>query len=284
MTKARTKQKDTNEPAFSPDGRYLYFSDDATPGDTFEYSKDVNGQIYVIQRLDRQTGEIETYVDGPGGAIRPTPSPDGKSLAFIRRVRYKSTLMLMDLEVRPHHPADRHPRPRHAGNLGGPRRLSGDELDARQQARSSSGPSGGIHRVDVASRSRSATSPSMSPARASSRMRCASRRRSRPPASTTKMVRFAQKSPDGSRIVYEALGHLWIADGDGGDAAAPDPRRRISKAIRPCRATGAASPMSPGTTTRRDGSRWSAPAAAKAASSRPSPAIMSSRPSRPTAA
>ena len=103
MTKARTKQKDTNEPAFSPDGRYLYFSDDATPGDTFEYSKDVNGQIYVIQRLDRQTGEIETYVDGPGGAIRPTPSPDGKSLAFIRRVRYKSTLMLMDLEVRPHH-------------------------------------------------------------------------------------------------------------------------------------------------------------------------------------
>ena len=33
MTKARTKQKDTNEPAFSPDGRYLYFSDDATPGE-----------------------------------------------------------------------------------------------------------------------------------------------------------------------------------------------------------------------------------------------------------
>ena len=36
MTKARTKQKDTNEPAFSPDGRYLYFSDDATAGDTFQ--------------------------------------------------------------------------------------------------------------------------------------------------------------------------------------------------------------------------------------------------------
>ncbi len=97
MTKARTKQKDTNEPAFSPDGRYLYFSDDATPGGTFEYSKDVNGQIYVIQRLDRQTGDIESFVTGPGGAIRPTPSPDGKSLAFIRRVRYQSTIMLMDL-------------------------------------------------------------------------------------------------------------------------------------------------------------------------------------------
>ena len=30
--------------------------------------------------------------------MRPTPSPDGKSLAFIRRVRYKSTLFILDLE------------------------------------------------------------------------------------------------------------------------------------------------------------------------------------------
>ena len=39
----------------------------------------------------RDQGEVEPYVTGPGGAIRPTPSPDGKSLAFIRRDRYKST-------------------------------------------------------------------------------------------------------------------------------------------------------------------------------------------------
>src|SRR5207244_8707457 len=56
------------------------------------------GQIFVINRLDRQTGEAEPFVTGPGGSIRPTPSPDGKSLAFIRRVRYKSTLFVMDLE------------------------------------------------------------------------------------------------------------------------------------------------------------------------------------------
>ncbi|HPA40018.1 MAG TPA: amidohydrolase, partial [Phenylobacterium sp.] len=95
LTKKRTDEKDTNEPAFSPDGRYLYFSDDVTPGGTFQYSKDVNGQIYVIQRLDRQTGEISQYLNGPGGSIRPTPSHDGKALAFIRRVRYKSTLYVM---------------------------------------------------------------------------------------------------------------------------------------------------------------------------------------------
>ena len=39
-----------------------------------------------------------SFVTGPGGSIRPTPSPDGKSLAFVRRVRYKSTLFLKDLE------------------------------------------------------------------------------------------------------------------------------------------------------------------------------------------
>ena len=90
MTKARTKQKDTNEPAFSPDGRYLYFSDDATPGDIFQYSKDVNGQIYVIQRLDRQTGDIETLVRGlaarSGPRLRPmaTAWPSSAASAINR--------------------------------------------------------------------------------------------------------------------------------------------------------------------------------------------------------
>ncbi|HUR81115.1 MAG TPA: amidohydrolase family protein [Thermoanaerobaculia bacterium] len=98
LTKKRTDQKDTGEPVFSPDGQYLYFSDDVTPGQVFEYSKDPNGQIYVIQRLDRESGDIDRFVVGPGGSIRPTPSPDGKSLAFIRRVRYRSTLYVKDLE------------------------------------------------------------------------------------------------------------------------------------------------------------------------------------------
>lgn len=62
-------------------------------------------QIYVIQRLDRQTGEISQYLNGPGGSIRPTPSHDGKSLAFIRRARYKSTLYVMDIASEPRDPA-----------------------------------------------------------------------------------------------------------------------------------------------------------------------------------
>ena len=35
---------------------------------------------------------------GPGGAVRPTPSPDGKHLAFVKRVRAASRLFVKDLE------------------------------------------------------------------------------------------------------------------------------------------------------------------------------------------
>ena len=38
MTKKRTDQKDTGKPVFSPDGKYLYFSDDVTPGAIFAYN------------------------------------------------------------------------------------------------------------------------------------------------------------------------------------------------------------------------------------------------------
>ena len=222
MTKARTKQKDTNEPAFSPDGRYLYFSDDATPGGTFEYSKDVNGQIYVIQRLDRQTGEIESFVTGPGGAIRPTPSPDGKSLAFIRRIRYKSTLMLMDLA---------------SGRIT----ALTDTLDRDMQEtwavqgvypgiswtpdnRSIVYWAGGtLHRIDVASRAIADIPFHVTGTRF---VEDAPRQQKEvaPDRFDVKMVRFAHASPDGRRIVYEALGHLWIRDSATGTA------RRLTRA------------------------------------------------------
>lgn len=90
-------QKDLGEPAISPDARFVYFSRDATPGNTFEYNKDSNKEIFRIFRIDLSDGSIEPFVQGPGGAVRPVPSPDGKQLAFVRRVRNQSTLFLKDL-------------------------------------------------------------------------------------------------------------------------------------------------------------------------------------------
>ena len=96
LTKKPTDQKDVNEPIFSPDGKYLYYSEDVSPGSTFQYDKDSNKQIYVVKRLDLETGETETYISGPGGACRPTPSPDGLQIAFVRRVGAKTGLHLFD--------------------------------------------------------------------------------------------------------------------------------------------------------------------------------------------
>jgi len=98
LTKRPNDQKDVNEPVFSLDGRHVFYSQDATPGSSFEYDKDSNKQIYVVKRLDLEDGETETLISGPGGACRPTPSPDGKQIAFVRRIGEKTGLHLFDLE------------------------------------------------------------------------------------------------------------------------------------------------------------------------------------------
>lgn len=98
LTKRKNEQMDANEPVFSPDGRYLYWSEDMSPGQYFQYNKDPHGTIYVIRRLDMQTREIVDIINLNGGACRPQISPDGKTMAFVRRVRGKSVLSLYNLE------------------------------------------------------------------------------------------------------------------------------------------------------------------------------------------
>ncbi|MCA1779199.1 MAG: hypothetical protein LC637_07425 [Xanthomonadaceae bacterium] len=78
-------QKNIAEPAFSPDGRHLYYSQDITDGTTWQYNKDANQGVFAIRRLDRETGETENVVSGPGGAVRPVVSP-GICLDARRRI------------------------------------------------------------------------------------------------------------------------------------------------------------------------------------------------------
>lgn len=98
LTEKKNEQQDAGEPVFSADGRYVYFSEDVSPGPTFQYNKDANGSIYAIRRLDRESGELTNLVQLAGGAVRPQPSPDGRQLAFVRRIRDKSVLSLFDLK------------------------------------------------------------------------------------------------------------------------------------------------------------------------------------------
>jgi imidazolonepropionase-like amidohydrolase/Tol biopolymer transport system component len=99
LTTRKNDQQDVNEPVVSPDGRYVYFSEDMYPGGFFQYNKDPNNQIFVIKRFDREKGISETITGGPGGAVRPQLSHDGKTLSFVKRVRTKTVLYLRNLET-----------------------------------------------------------------------------------------------------------------------------------------------------------------------------------------
>jgi imidazolonepropionase-like amidohydrolase/Tol biopolymer transport system component len=82
------------EPAIDPKGRFVYF----VQSTAFDYNKNVYGSIYWIERYDTTNGRRSIFVQGSGGAIRPQVSPDGKFLSFIRRDGLKTVLFLREIE------------------------------------------------------------------------------------------------------------------------------------------------------------------------------------------
>ncbi|MDQ7948246.1 MAG: amidohydrolase family protein [Pedobacter sp.] len=99
LTKRKNDQQDAGEPNISPDGKFLYFSEDVSPGPNFEYSKDPNGIIYAIRQLDLNTGKLSNLIAEQGGAARPQVSPDGKFMAYVKRVRLKSALYIQNIKT-----------------------------------------------------------------------------------------------------------------------------------------------------------------------------------------
>ncbi|WP_392341474.1 amidohydrolase family protein [uncultured Shewanella sp.] len=210
LTERPNEQKDLGEPAYSPDGRYIYFSQDATPGKTFHYSKDSVKGIYKIKRYDTQTGDIEVLIEGTGGAIRPTPSPDGKTLAYIKRDGFQSTLYSLDLksgeETKLYDKLDRDMQETWA--IHGVYPTMSWTKDNKHIVFWAKGK---INKLDVDSKKISDIPFSVK-----------SQRDIQPSVRFTqnldqdefdvKMLRMAQVSPDGEKVVFEALGKIWIRD------------------------------------------------------------------------
>ncbi len=90
----REEQSDAADPAFSPDGRFVYYAGREA---RFQYDSNVNDGIWQLKRLDRRTGEVVQLTGEFGGAAAPMPSPDGKSLAFARRVRGTTRIEVLNL-------------------------------------------------------------------------------------------------------------------------------------------------------------------------------------------
>ncbi|TAF46871.1 MAG: amidohydrolase [Sphingobacteriales bacterium] len=99
LTKRKNDQQDQGEPWLSPDGKYVYFSEDVTPGSVFKYNKNPNTEIYAIKKLNLEIGGFEKIAGGYGSAFRPQISPNGKLLAFVKRIRLKTVLCVQNLHT-----------------------------------------------------------------------------------------------------------------------------------------------------------------------------------------
>ncbi|MEQ8525566.1 amidohydrolase family protein [Gracilimonas sp.] len=82
------------DPAISPDGRYVYFSQ---RNGAWNY----NAQLpqYQIARYDREDGSRQTVTSRYGSAFTPTLSPDGKWMVYGSRYEDKTGLVIRDLKT-----------------------------------------------------------------------------------------------------------------------------------------------------------------------------------------
>lgn len=215
--------RDFGEPAFSSDGRYLYYSLDISPQALSGDDRDPNRAdgLYAIERLDRTTGEQERVITRAGGAVRPTPSPDNRYLAFVGRNDSQSALYLLDL-------------------VNGRQQLLDNELDQDlQQADASHGlypqlawnkigdtlyywANGRLNSISLDNRKKAQVPFQIDDSRTlTSSLRF--RQQLAPAQFEAKSIRFARINPAGDTLVFEALGHLWLKELPHGKA------RRLSE-------------------------------------------------------
>ena len=208
LTKRRNWQQNAADPCISPDGRYVYYDEDVSPGNSFDYNRDPYNGIYVINRFDRETGKNLRFAGGPGGAVRPQISRDGKTLAFVRRVRLNSVLYLRTIETGEEWPL-------YEG-------LSRDQ----QEVWAIFGlypnfawtpddkyiviwAKGKIWKINVATGAATEI-PFRVHVRQTITEAIRFNQEVSPDKFNVKMLRWVTPSPDGSSVVYNALGHLWV--------------------------------------------------------------------------
>ncbi len=213
--------KDIQEPRYSPDSRALYYTERV--GGTHYVYHNPGLSNFVIRRRDLSTGETTDLISGFGSATSPQVSPDGKMIAFVRRVGAKTVVFRYDIETRVqtaiYQDLDR-------------------DLQADYLAQEHYYPAfdwfpdnlhvaiwgkGKLYKVNM----RNGTATEI-PFRATAQHRIHDTLRTKldlaPARVDAKIIRQIAPSPDGQSIAFRALGSLWLQDGAG-----KAPPRRLTK-------------------------------------------------------
>jgi Tol biopolymer transport system component/imidazolonepropionase-like amidohydrolase len=236
-------------PSLSRDGRYVYFQVSNQGANQAGYGgrSDFLGGNYQVRRMDIRTGEVSAVSFGEqtqqvqtssGGMAAPEVSPDGKSLAFVRRIPDgtiswkghtfgpRSALWLRDLET-------------------GRERLLMDpvEQDIYEGGKvlrhfpgyawSADGRNifisqgGKLHRLDVAS---GALTPIPFTARVQRTISELAnfQVKQEDDSFAVRFTRWQSASPDGRRLAFQAVGRVWVMDVPNGT-----PRRLTSDGFVP---------------------------------------------------
>ncbi len=245
---ASSRQPGATWPGVSRDGRYLYYQASAgswQPG--YGGRPDFLGGSAQVRRLDLKTGEIipisfgeqsQQVQTSSGGMAAPEVSPDGKWLAFVRRIPDgtiswkghtfgpRSALWLRNLET-------------------GAERLAMDpvEQDMVEGGKvlrpfpgyswSADGRSivvtqgGQLRRLDVASGAVSTIPFSATVDRTISELANTQSRITDDPF-PVRFTRWQTASPDGKKLAFQAVGRIWLMDLPGGT-----PRRLTGAGFEP---------------------------------------------------